>query len=267
MEITIYSLCWNEEIILPYFFAHYRRRFPKALFIIYDNMSDDTSREIIKNNGGEIIDFETNNSSREDLQMNIRNNCWKNATSDWVIICDMDEFLDVDENYLKFTKNTILKGEGYEMVGDTYDLDQVKLGTRNDYLDKCIIFNKSFISEINYSYGCHDCFPEGHVKYNNERIILKHNKYFKLEYVIKRFENLAIRLSFENLENGWSLHYLQTKNEITNSYKFLYDNKRKVPLSSYYHFIELFLGKHKKISLFNTLLKKLIYLPKGVRRK
>lgn len=267
MDITIYSLCWNEEVILPYFFYHYKKRFPNARFVIYDNMSDDNSIEIIKQNGGEIINFETHNESREDLQMEIRNNCWKKSTTDWVIMCDMDELLEIDENYLEKTSDSIIKGEGYEMVDDTYELGNIVFGTRNDYLDKCILFNKKFISEINYSNGCHECFPVGKIKYNKARIILRHYKYFKLNYVIKRFETLSIRLSSENLHNGWSLHYLQTKNEITNSYNFLEINKRKVPLPYYYYCVENFLAEHKKISLFNTLLKKILYLPKGIRRK
>lgn len=266
MELTIYSLCWNEEIILPYFFDHYKKKFPNVKFIIYDNMSNDKSREIISNNGGEIIDFESNNESREDLQMNIRNHCWKNATTDWVMVCDIDEFFDVDSKYLSFTKSTILKGEGYEMVGDTYELNKLEFGTRNNFLDKCTVFNKKFISEINYSNGCHDCFPVGQIHYNKERIVLRHIKYFKLEYVINRFENLASRLSSENLENRWSLHYLQTKNEIINSFNFLFDNRRKVPLPWYYHNIEILFENYKK-NVFIRFFKKIIYLPKGVRRK
>lgn len=267
MEITIFSLCWNEEVILPYYFKHYKTIFPNAKFVIYDNMSTDNSREIIKKNGGVIFDFESNNQSREDLQMSVRNNCWKSASTDWVIVCDIDEFLEIESAYLSITKDTIIKAEGYEMVDDTYDLDKLKLGTRNNYLDKCILFNKKYVKEINYSNGCHDCEPIGIVNYNKKRVVLKHIKYFKLEYVIMRFETLAKRLSVENLENSWSLHYLQSKNELVNSYTFLANNKRTVPLSKYYNLIERYFSKHKKISFFNSVLKKLVFLPKGVRRK
>ena len=266
MEITIYSLCWNEEIILPYYFKHYKKQFPSAKFIIYDNMSNDKSRQIIKDNGGEIVNFVTNNQSREDLQMNLRNHCWKSANTDWVLICDIDEFLDVNETYLKLTKNTILKSEGYEMVGDTFQLETLKLGTRNNYLDKCLLFNKKFIIEINYLNGCHDCFPVGTILYNKNRIILRHFKYFKLDYVVNRFEILAKRLSKENLDNSWSLHYLQSKSEIKSSYDFLDINKRKIPLSFYHHIIETFFYKNRNVSIFNSIVKRILVLPNGVRR-
>jgi glycosyltransferase involved in cell wall biosynthesis len=47
MKIWAYAICWNEEVMLPYYLKHYEKFCEKI--IIYDNMSTDNSRNIIKN--------------------------------------------------------------------------------------------------------------------------------------------------------------------------------------------------------------------------
>lgn len=264
MNITIYSVCWNEEIILPYFFKHYRSKFPDANFIIYDNMSSDNSRKIIEENGGTIVDYDTDGKVRDDKLLEIKNNCWKTAPSDWVIVCDIDEFVDVDQNLLQKTKATIITTEGYEMVGNSFDLEKLEKGTRNDFLDKSLVFNKKIIKEINFTNGCHTCNPKGTVVFNTTRVVLRHMKYFHKQYPVNRFKTYAERLSKENLENGWSLHYLQKEEEINNAYNFLNKNAGKVPYPFVLHFLEKQLNRHRWV---DKLIASLKILPEAVRRQ
>ena len=61
IDLTIYLLCYNEEVLLPHALKHYKTRFPNATFVIIDNESTDTSVEIAKTAGCEIYTWQTNN--------------------------------------------------------------------------------------------------------------------------------------------------------------------------------------------------------------
>jgi hypothetical protein len=260
MNITIYSICWNEEILLPHFFKYYNKRFENAIFIIYDNFSSDSSRDIMAKNNATIIDYDSNNEIRDDLYIKIKNNCWKSATTDWVIVCDIDEFIDVDEKYLQNTKATIIKSEGYEMVGEYHISDNTLKGTRNNYLDKSLVFNKKYIQEINYSAGCHDCKPIGKIHFNSKRIILRHMKYINANLILSRFKNFAKRLSEFNQKKGYGTYYLRNESEILDTFNFLKTNSLNVPLPFILHKIESLLGYSRRLDVI--LLK---ILPKGIR--
>ena len=52
--IEIFTICYNEEIILQKFINHYRTRFPNCEITIYDNMSTDNSRQIANATGYNI---------------------------------------------------------------------------------------------------------------------------------------------------------------------------------------------------------------------
>ena len=55
MKIHLYSVCYNEEIILPYYLNHYSKFVDKIT--VYDNFSTDSSVEILKQNNVEVIPF------------------------------------------------------------------------------------------------------------------------------------------------------------------------------------------------------------------
>jgi hypothetical protein len=230
MKVTIYSICWNEEYILPFYFKHYKKMFPNAEFVVYDNMSNDRSRDIIAANGGTIIDYDTAGTIRDDVYLEIKNNCWKQTDSDWVIVSDVDEFVDCSEELLRTINASIIKCEGYEMVGNSNDVESAILGVRNYYSDKSLIFKPSKIKEINYSVGCHSCSPEGEVKYAEIPAVLRHMKYINLPYVVHRYEQLHKRLSDINKQKNWGSHYKQSIEEITATHQWLLEISQAVPL-------------------------------------
>lgn len=210
MKVCIYVLCWNEEKMLPFFFRHYKQRFPNASYVFYDNMSTDASRDIILANGGSIVDYDSANEIRDDFYLNIKNNCWKNAPADWVIVCDVDEFIEMKEEDLTNTTATIYRLKGYDMTGvDLSFVDGLYRGVRSPSFDKCLLFNSRKIKEINYDTGCHTCKPEGEIVYNEHNFLLKHMKMVSLDYLKER--NLAYRkrLSALNKRNKWGTHYLR----------------------------------------------------------
>ena len=88
MTIDVFSLCYNEEIILPYFLNHYKK-FVRN-FTIYDNMSTDNSVNIMNEYGVNVIPYDTQGKMDESTYLNIKNTCCKGSDADWVIVCDMD---------------------------------------------------------------------------------------------------------------------------------------------------------------------------------
>ena len=222
MKVHVYAICWNEEIILPYFFKHYKQRFSNIKFTVYDNFSTDNSRNIIKNNGAELLDYDSNNEIRDDLYIQIKNNCWKNTDADWVIVCDIDEWIECSDTLLNQENCTIFKPMGYEMIGNTYNLDRIKRGFRYKKMDKCVLFKPDEIKEINYNVGCHICNPIGNIIYNVSPVPLYHMKYFNVFYILKRYRQLVKRLSKTNKDNLWGLTYTKGAKDIFIRYATIY---------------------------------------------
>jgi glycosyltransferase involved in cell wall biosynthesis len=207
MRVHVFALCWNEEQLLPYFFQHYKQRFKDIRFTIYDNGSTDASIQIMLNHGATVEHYETGSTIRGDIQLAIKNECWKTATADWIIVCDIDEWIDCDDTFLERNTCTIVKPEGYNMVGYTTNLNKVVRGARNALMDKCVLFNHHAITNMNYKPGAHKCKPEGTVIYNKEKVLLYHMKFFQLGYHLKRQQQVAVRVSAYNKSRGWSKHY------------------------------------------------------------
>ncbi len=221
MKIDVYSICYNEEIIIPYFIRHYKQ-FARNI-IIYNNSSTDSSVELLKNNDVDIRTLDTGGVFSENALMYVRNNCWKGSDADWVIVCDMDEFIYQPNilEYLNNTEYTHMFARGYEMMSETMPstsgqiYDEIKTGYPTDEFysyniypnwksnySKGCIFKPSDIIDINFGPGSHYCNPTGNFKTNvkimsndagpvrfptiENDIKLLHYKYLSREYVISK---------------------------------------------------------------------------------
>ena len=86
--------------MLPHFIKHYRDRFSNCHIVIYDNYSEDNTEKIALENDCEIIKFNTNEKLSDFKYLKIKNNVWRDSYTNWVLVCDVDEFLDIDTNDL-----------------------------------------------------------------------------------------------------------------------------------------------------------------------
>lgn len=77
MNITIYTLTYNEAYMLPHFIAHYRRNFPDCRIVVYDNESTDNTRQIAETAGCEVRINATGGKLDDMRYLEIKNNCWK----------------------------------------------------------------------------------------------------------------------------------------------------------------------------------------------
>ncbi len=243
MNIHLYTILYNEEDLLPFFIDHYKQFVSK--FVFYDNFSTDNSLEIIKNSGVnyEIKQYESNDKQDDFVFTKIKNDGWKESKNngvDYVIVCDLDEFL-YHENIIQFLEDkkklgfTILKPEGFNMYANEFPqhndvvviTDQVKTGCRFEMLDKCVIFSPDDLVEIGFGMGCHFCDPNGTVKINSyEGLKLLHYKGLSLQYLLFKVHRSKSRIPDENRKRGIARHYFYEDQEITNAFNE-YLNKSK----------------------------------------
>jgi glycosyltransferase involved in cell wall biosynthesis len=221
--ITVYTIAFNEEVLIKFMIDHYRSRFPNCHIVVYDNFSTDNTAQIAKDNNCEVIYYDTNNMINDNKYIEIKNNCWKGAKTDWVLVCDVDEMLEINQEQLLMEESsgtTIIKGEGYNMVNmeDNFDLPNITYGSRCTPYDKSYLFNKKFITDIRYIHGCHSCNPIGTVKYNTNVYKAYHYNCINPDYKVERYKLFASRLSPENKQHGWGYQYLQSEESIRQSF-------------------------------------------------
>ncbi len=232
MDIHIYLLSYNEELLLPHTLNHYRSRLPNCNITIYDNMSSDKSEFIAKNNNCNVIKFNTNGEDNELIKRKIINNCWKSIKKGWIIIADMDEWLDITMNDLidEFNKGTsILSVKGCDMIGesnsvllDDIDLNSINKYIINSHLSKNICFLREKITNMHYTAGHHKCSPISKypVIYSDKIYNVKHMNYLGLPYITNKIINRYKRnQSMQKIK--LNVHYTDDINKITNQYNTL----------------------------------------------
>lgn len=225
--IDIYTLCWNEEQIIPYVIEYWKYINPRKVYV-YDNGSTDNSKKLLSEyDKVEIIGYESDNTIRDDIYLDIKNNCWKGSDADFVIVCDMDECVYSDHlheilQYMKDNNQTIshttfittiskviqdpIPGKLYHTYPFTYCISPGHLN------DKSLIFNPQKIQEIDYTVGAHTCQPAGAVNWYDRQYINPiqtiHIKDLSLKYKLDRNYQYRKRLSEYNKTNFLGVHYL-----------------------------------------------------------
>jgi hypothetical protein len=175
-------------------------------------MSNDNSVKIMNDYNVNVITFDTDGKFEESVLMSIRNNCWKQSDADWVIVCDIDEFI-YHPNLIEVLSNidaTHIVTEGYEMMSEVLPTtngqiyDEIKLGFfKPDYSKPCL-FKPIDVKDINFSPGSHTANPIGNIKSTkNSGIKLLHYKYLNRDVLINKYALYAIRQSSEMKANGW----------------------------------------------------------------
>lgn len=227
MKVHLYTITYNEEKILPFFFQHYEQFVDH--FFVYDNKSiDGTVNECLKRDDVTVTIWDSNKKFEEFKMTELRNSIWKRSkgVADFVIVCDADEFLFSRKDLFIYTLAkmkaehfSVLKPNGYGMVSSKFPIlnskrpitKQVKQGAKVPSLDKCVLFDPSKITESNFSLGSHFCMPEGTVKvYRDPNIMLLHYKNLGVAYSIEKNNMLRKRVPKKNFKLGISKHYFVT---------------------------------------------------------
>jgi glycosyltransferase involved in cell wall biosynthesis len=231
--ITVYTLAHNEELLIQFMIDHYRERFPSSNIVLYDNQSTDNTVQIARDNACGVVEFNTNNKYHERRQMEIRNECFKGALTDWVLVCDMDELLDINEQELKDeikSGSTIIRTEVYDMINrqNNADVLSMKHAVKSPLLGKLSLFNKKYIKEMNYGPGSHSCNPLGTAVYSKKVYKMYHYNSLGEDITIKKFKERKARMSKDSMENGWGSHYFMKADEIREEYSVESKKAKKI---------------------------------------
>jgi hypothetical protein len=159
-------------------------------------MSNDGSQLIARLRGCTVRAFNTRGQFDDYHHKFLRNECWKHIKNEWIIVCDMDEWLCVtlDELIEEDRKGTtLLKVKGYDMIGDSKDenlgdinLHTLMTGNYSESENKPICFKAGPIREMFYEIGGHRAFPEGQIVTSEREYILKHMNYLGLPFKLMR---------------------------------------------------------------------------------
>lgn len=217
--LTVYTIAFNESMMIQFMIDHYRKRFPNCHIVVYDNESTDNTSDIARANGCDVVTYSTNSTIDDNKYLEIKNHCWRNAKTDWVLVCDVDELLDITEEKLKAEEtkgSTMIQSEGYNMVNLSKDIDLpgINHGARAESYDKKYLFNKKFIQNIEYNHGCHHCSPTGQIQLSENVYRAFHYKYVNIDFLIDRYKIYASRLSEENRKYRWGWHYTKSADEV-----------------------------------------------------
>ena len=232
-QITVFGLCYNEELMLPFFIAHYRKMFPGCRIVLWDNESTDRTHDIAIANKCEIKTYNTDGKLNDVKYLEIKNNWWKEAETDWVLVADIDEHLYITEGLLSvqdFSGSSIIRSKGFNMVNlnDDLNISSIDHGVRSKSYDKSYCFKRSVIQEINYGPGCHGSNPKGLVNYSIEDYVCMHYKYVNPDYMVKRHSEYASRLSNVNKAKGYGSHYLYSDEKIRSEFNEARKNAIKI---------------------------------------
>lgn len=228
MKTTVFLMCHSEQVLIARTIHHYRTLLPGCEIVICDNESTDRSAQIAKELGCHVHSFATGKTLNEFVMLGIRNNVWKHVRDGWVIMCDMDEYLCVDERQLSEEAErgtTVLTTRGFEIVGnsESADLDDVDItlydkGYFSEWYSKKACFRRDAVVEMNYEHGCHKCWPTGRITFSKVEYPLYHMNFLGLPYFVRKYRQRYER-SHEMRRYGIATHYSDDETVLTNRFR------------------------------------------------
>ena len=213
MKIETYCLAHQEERVMPYFMRHYTQ-FSKV--ILLEGHSTDRTCEIAQEWGAEIRKVDSQNEVNDEIWTDLKNNCWKQSTADWVIICDVDEYVYHPHiiQYLESIEHIAILPRLFNMMSEKFPTgkgqiyDEVQYGREGGA--KLNLFRPSAITDINYGVGCHTAHPERNGNkvepFVTSPIMTFHMRHLSRAYALERNAYLFSRLSEVNKKHGWGYH-------------------------------------------------------------
>lgn len=229
MNIEIYAPCHQEARILPYFMRHYNQY---GQVFLFEGDSTDDSRKIAQDLGAIVLDLDTGGQTRDDILMDLRNNCWKQSKADWVMVVDCDEFIYHPNfvEYLSTIPETIVLPRTFEMIADVFPTTQGQIYEEVQYgfetTSKMYLFKPGKVKNMAFGAGSHSAQPEGEVYINRtSEIIAMHMRHLSVERVLRRNAHYATRMSEVNKKNGWGWHVTMPEDDVR---RYFNENRQRV---------------------------------------
>jgi len=203
--VEAFIICFNEAETIHLTINHYRQFCDRIT--IYDNFSNDNTREIAEGLGCIVKPFGIAGVLDDKEYLKVKNNCWKGSDADLVIVCDADEIFIPTTAWN--TDVTIYKTSGWNIFSNDVPREnwlEITTGVPDCNYSKLVCFNPKEIKEINYVYGCHLANPKGNIQYSHNESPLFHYKHIGgAKRVADRHALYAQRMSENN--KRWKLGY------------------------------------------------------------
>jgi hypothetical protein len=232
MKIDLYTLCWNDADMLPFFFRHYDRFVTR--YFIFDDGSTDESLAIMQGRQNvEVLELAREYADSFALsEQAVSNHCWKasRGVADWVIVTDIDEHL-YHSDLLKLLSEykaqgtTFVPALGYQMISPDFPSPSEMLcatrtlGAPWEQMCKASLFDPTAIEEINYGHGRHVAAPVGNVRLPpRDELLLLHYKYLDFARTFTRHQQLRTGLRAQDFANGWGHKYNWSEMELSDDW-------------------------------------------------
>jgi len=227
LRIHLYALCWNDRLLLPFFFRHYDRLVQR--YVIFDDGSDDGSLELLARHPRvEVRRFKrTHTDSFVRSEQAFYDECWKESrgSADWVFVVDIDEHLHHPDlaTYLAQCQQehvTAVPALGFEMVSSEFPKDDEWLcetrarGVPSPDMCKLAIFAPDAIAELHHAPGGHSSRPIGAILPPRDEVLLLHYKALGSEYLTARHNALSARLGPQDRAQGWGHQWSSSASEV-----------------------------------------------------
>ena len=231
MRVHLYTVCWNEADMLPFFFRHYDPFVER--YVVFDDGSTDGSLEILNSHSKvELRQFKrTVPDSFVLSHRKLQDQVWKESRgkADWVIVTAIDEHLEVKgrmDAYLSACSRagvTLLPALGFQMLSsDMPGIDERLASTRTfgapwDDMNKLNIFNPDAIRKTGFEVGRHSAKPVGILHFPpRDELMLLHYKYLGFERTYKRQCALSRGLGATDKARDWGFQYHWSVEQLRN---------------------------------------------------
>ena len=238
MKITIITLIWNEEVLLPLFLQHYG--FADEIVVLLDSYSTDTSAEICRADTRCRVEVQPPSREGDVVDDGIMNSTVNAAIAGvhdgWIIVADADEFIftnteqsvrevleasDSDIYTVTFMKMYRHVTEG-ELVHDLPAMHQRRHGVqivkgRNRDINKPCVLRAGFGFALGA--GSHSVIAAAKPYYMQQgTLFCAHWQMADVSIALsRRLKGRRDRLAQLNRENEWGLHNFDvTAEEIIN---------------------------------------------------
>jgi hypothetical protein len=224
MIVHLYTLCWNEADMLPFFFRHYDPWVDH--YFIYDDGSDDGSLEILRAHPKVTVRrFERTVEGAFALsQKELQSHAWKSSreVADWVVITALDEHIFVRgqpmRRYLQRQRLlgvTYVPALGFDTItdalpdGDIRLVDAATRGVPSVGFNKLSLFNPNAIQSAGYTAGRHSAAPTGQLTRPRQNdLLLYHFKHIGYERTRDRQRAEGARLGPVDVKLRLGVQYL-----------------------------------------------------------
>lgn len=245
MRIHAYTLCYNEQTLMPYFLRHYASFADEIT--IFDNESNDNTLSIIEDFKSKcdipinVVTYKSDNQVNDSKYIQLKNMTLKlsKGKDDWIFVLDTDELIyhpHIREYLEQLSEYDVIHPKAYHMIGkelpttDGQIYEEANNGVFDSYHSKPCILNTHRLNNISFDAGAH------HLQSNATRILnwdsneikLLHYKWLSLQYVINNYKRNASRLSDENKRHGWGFHYMWQEDKIRQEYDQMLQNAKGV---------------------------------------